>query len=304
MTDPLDALRELIVPADPDPAFAAGLRARLQRALLDPTGAAMTSETTHTQATTADPAELAWPPALTPYIGVADARRAMDWYVEVFDAERRGEPYVMPDGSIGHVELGIGDAVLMLAEGYAPEGATVPTPGEGTSVSLNVQVPDADVTVQRAVDGGAELLRPVGDHPYGRMGVIRDPFGHRWMVQTPPARATRSRHGDIGYVSMVVPDLQRALDFYGAVLGWRFAPGSSEQGRQVENVTPMTGIGGGSERPEVWPCFRVADIDAACRRVRDRGGEADEPSRQPYGRLAECADDQGLRFHLWQPPES
>ena len=30
--------------------------------------------------------EPAWPPTLTPYIVVSDARRAMDWYVEVFGA--------------------------------------------------------------------------------------------------------------------------------------------------------------------------------------------------------------------------
>lgn len=169
-------------------------------------------------------------------------------------------------------------------------------------MSLNVQVPDVDATVQRAVDRGAQLIRPVGDNPYGRMGVLRDPFGHRWMVTTPPPGATRARHGDIGYVSMVVPDLQRALDFYGAVLGWRFAPGSSEQGRQVENVTPMTGIGGGRERSEVWPCFRVTDIDEALQRVREHGGQAEEAEARPYGHLAECVDDQGTRFHLWQPP--
>lgn len=302
MTDPLDALHQPIVPVGPDPGFAANLRARLERALLDPTGVAMTSEST-TTGTAADPAELPWPPALTPYIAVADARRALEWYVEVFDAERRGEPYVMPDGSIGHAELGIGDAVLMLAEGYPEEGMHVPAAEAGTSVSLHVQVPDVDATVRRALAGGAQLVRDVADQPYGRTGVLSDPFGHRWMVQTPPARATRARHGDIGYVTMMTPDLQLAQDFYGAVLGWRFAPGNSEQGRQVENVTPMTGVGGGHERPEVWLCYRVADIDAACRRVRERGGEAEEPTRQPYGRLAECLDDQGLRFHLWQPPE-
>jgi len=60
--------------------------------------------------------EPAWPPALTPYIVVSDARRAMEWYVEVFGAQRRGELHVNADGTIGHAEVGIGDAVLMFAE--------------------------------------------------------------------------------------------------------------------------------------------------------------------------------------------
>ena len=35
MADPLDVLRTPIEPVDPDPAFAADLRARLRRAILD-----------------------------------------------------------------------------------------------------------------------------------------------------------------------------------------------------------------------------------------------------------------------------
>jgi hypothetical protein len=26
-----------------------------------------------------------------------------------------------------------------------------------------------------------------------------------------------------------------------------------------------------------------------------------EPERKPYGLIAECVDDQGATFHLWQP---
>jgi len=47
---------------------------------------------------------------------VSDARRAVDWYVEVLGGRRRGEFHVNPDGTIGHGEVSLGDAVLMLAE--------------------------------------------------------------------------------------------------------------------------------------------------------------------------------------------
>ena len=46
---------------------------------------------------------------------------------------------------------------------------------------------------------------------------------------------------------------------------------------------------------------RVDDIAAAVERVRAAGGRADEPERKPDGLLAECADDQGATFRLWQP---
>ena len=47
--------------------------------------------------------------------------------------------------------------------------------------------------------------------------------------------------------------------------------------------------------------FRVDDIAAAVERVRAAGGRADEPERRPYGLHAECVDDQGVTFRLWQP---
>jgi predicted enzyme related to lactoylglutathione lyase len=47
--------------------------------------------------------------------------------------------------------------------------------------------------------------------------------------------------------------------------------------------------------------FRVDDIGAAVGRVRAAGGHADEPDRKPFGLTAECLDDQGMTFRLWQP---
>ena len=47
--------------------------------------------------------------------------------------------------------------------------------------------------------------------------------------------------------------------------------------------------------------YRVDDIAAAVERVRAAGGHADEPERKPYGLHAECVDDQGATFRLWQP---
>src|SRR5215831_14927161 len=81
--------------------------------------------------------------SLTPYIAVVDASRAIDWYQEVFAAERRGDFVVDPDGQIGHAELAIGDAVLMLSEDRAGD----PWTDSSWRCSLFVRVPDADTTV-------------------------------------------------------------------------------------------------------------------------------------------------------------
>jgi uncharacterized glyoxalase superfamily protein PhnB len=155
MTDPFEALREPVTPVDPDPEFAGRLRMRLSREILASPGGNMSQQTV---AATAE-REPASPPALTPYLVVSDARRALDWYVEVFGAHRRGEPIVNADGTIGHAEVGIGDAVLMLSE----------------------------ASTERARSRGASVEREPASQPYGRRAVIVDPFGHRWILLTPPA---------------------------------------------------------------------------------------------------------------------
>lgn len=302
MTDPMDALRAPVQPVDPDPTFAARLRERLRRAVLDLPGGAMTETTGTTTDRTAE--EVAWPPTLTPYIAVRDARRALDWYVEVFGAHRRGDAYVMPDGSIGHAELGIGDAVLMLAEG-STEVPVQPPEGRGPhSHTIHAQVDDVEDTVRRARQGGAEVEREPVTEPYGRVAVIIDPFGHRWLLNQAPGRATRVRHGDVGYVTLVVPNDERAKEFYRGVLGWQFSTGSIEHGWNVDDVRPPIGLWGSPEQPhEVQLCYRVSDIRAAAERVRQHGGEAGDIDRKPYGLLIECVDNQGAHFQLWQPTD-
>lgn len=250
---------------------------------------------------TASNEHTAWPPALTPYIAVRDARRAIDWYVKVFNAAPRGEPFEMPDGSIGHAELGIGDAVLMLAEG-SDEVPVQPPEATGThSHSIHIQVADVDDTVQRARHEGAEVEREPVDQPYGRVAVVVDPFGHRWMLNQPPAGASRLRHGDIAYITIARTDSGPARHFYGAVLGWQFEAGSVEDGWNVADVRPMVGVAGGARRADVQLCYQVDDIDAAIERVRQHGGTAGEPEPKPYGLLVECVDNQGVRFQLFHP---
>jgi uncharacterized glyoxalase superfamily protein PhnB len=122
---------------------------------------------------------------LSVYLCVADGRRAVRWYTEAFDARRRGEPYIMPDGRLGHAELEIGDSVLMLADEWPELDLLSPTTRGGPSMSVYLEAADADATVERAVGLGARLAGAVTDEPHGRQGTVIDPFGHRWMIVSP-----------------------------------------------------------------------------------------------------------------------
>jgi predicted enzyme related to lactoylglutathione lyase len=108
--------------------------------------------------------------------------------------------------------------------------------------------------------------------------------------------------GDVGYVSLWVPDVERAAAFFAAVLGWSYAPGSGPQGRQVTGQSLHHGLWGGQDRSTLFLCYVVDDVDQAVERVRAAGGQADAPTEEPYGRVANCIDNQGTAFAVFRPP--
>jgi uncharacterized glyoxalase superfamily protein PhnB len=285
MTDPFTALRRPAPPVSPDPVFAANLRARLRHAL-DPKGAPVTIDLEAPVTTS----------AIVPYLAVAGAARAIDWYIVAFGARRRGQPIVMPDGRIGHAELEIAGGLIMLADEYPEIGHVAPTPA-GSPVSLHVTVPDVDAAIDRAVASGAALEREPSNEPYGRAATIRDPFGHRWLVhgpvREPVAPGAAARHGDLAYVSLWVPDVDRARAFFASVLGWRYDP----DGHQIQGRSLHHGLWT-FDRSTLFLCIGVDDLQAAVRRVRQAGGTAEDPHQEPYGRISGCVDDQGMQFAL------
>ena len=237
--------------------------------------------------------------ALVPYLVVRDARSALSWYADAFGARTVGDPY--RDGDrIGHAELDIAGATIYLADPYPEFGLTGPDDGR-VAVTLHLTVPDVDASLDRAAGAGATVERSATDAEYGRTGVIVDPYGHRWMLQTPLEATTPGpRPGDVAYLTLQVPDGARARDFYGAVLGWTAEPGRVPDGWQVEGTTPMIGIGGGTDEPGAVPMYAVDDIEVAVAAVRTAGGQSGEIERQTFGLSALCRDDQGLPFWLGQ----
>jgi PhnB protein len=121
---------------------------------------------------------------LIPYLAVDDAATAVDYYKKAFGATERSR-IDTPDGKIGHVELEIGDSVLMLADPFPHASTLSPSELGGTSASVVMYVPDVDAFVEKAVDEGATITREVVDQFWGdRFGTITDPFGHVWSIGT------------------------------------------------------------------------------------------------------------------------
>ena len=123
-------------------------------------------------------------PRATPYLCWKDAARAIEFYKKAFgatEAMRLSEP----GGRIGHAEIRIGDAPIMLSDEYPEMDVRSPQSLGGSPVLIHLYVDDVDALASRAVAAGAKLLRPVADQFYGdRSGTLTDPFGHRWMIAT------------------------------------------------------------------------------------------------------------------------
>ena len=122
--------------------------------------------------------------SVTPYLIVNGAARAIEFYKQAFGAT---ETFRMerPDGRVGHAEIKIGDSHVMLADEHPEMGARGPQAIGGSPISLVLYVEDVDATVNRAVEAGAKLTRPVANQFYGdRTGGVEDPFGHAWYVAT------------------------------------------------------------------------------------------------------------------------
>ena len=225
----------------------------------------------------------------------------------MFGAELLGDPIVMPDGRIGHAELRIGDAVIMLAGEFPEEDHRSPLTLGGSTVAIQVYVPDSDATYALAVERGATPLRPIGENYGARGGVLRDPFGHRWFVQTqleaddvPVEDAPGRRFGDIGYVTLRVPDAERASRFYGALFGWTMHGGPD--GFHIASITPPGRHPGPASRRPRSACSSASTTSTpSWHAIRELGGEVLSVANYDSGGNAECRDDQGLRFDLFRP---
>lgn len=122
-------------------------------------------------------------PSLIPAIAVHDAKQAIAFYQQAFEATELYRLIDPESGKIGHAELLINGSMFMLSDEYPAYNKTPQALG-GTTVKLTLMVEDVDAIVARASDAGASVLRSPSDEFYGhRSATIRDPFGHEWMLQ-------------------------------------------------------------------------------------------------------------------------
>lgn len=113
---------------------------------------------------------------VTPYIIVQEIDALIDFVKQVFDATET----LRLLGSAGgfHVEISIGNSMMMLGGGGSWEGKPIPA-------ALYVYVDDVDTVYQRALQSGATaLMEPTNEFDGDRRCGVQDPFGNQWFIAT------------------------------------------------------------------------------------------------------------------------
>lgn len=121
---------------------------------------------------------------VTPHLVCAGAGEAIDFYVKAFGAV---DLCRIPgrDGKLMHAAIRIGDSMIFLHDEFPDHGAMGPKARGGSSVTIHLQVEDADAAFERAVAAGATVRMPLADMFWGdRYGNIEDPWGHSWSIAT------------------------------------------------------------------------------------------------------------------------
>ena len=115
---------------------------------------------------------------VTPWLITPDSAAQIAFLEQAFDAkETPGSRMLGPSRGIDHVEVTVGNSVIML---FDTRESWPPTPG-----FFRLYLDDADASYRQALAAGATSVTEVTEMAWGdRIGRVRDPFGNIWWLQT------------------------------------------------------------------------------------------------------------------------
>ena len=128
------------------------------------------------------------PPGLTPILAVSDAHAAIAFYAHAFGATELARIPTPDAKRLLHVRMMVFGTVFVFMD-EIPElasnqsGFHSPDQLKGTSVTLHLQVPDAESVWRQALHAGAVPVIPLAKQFWGELyGRLKDPFGHEWTI--------------------------------------------------------------------------------------------------------------------------
>lgn len=252
-----------------------------------------------------------WVEALVP-----DPDTATAFYAGIFGWHFDG-PGKMPDEPSSEYFVARMRGRDVAGIGSQPDGAPSPV------WTTHVRTDSARATAEAAAAAGGTVVRaPFDVPPVGRMAVLADPAGARFVAWEADGREGAQLVNEPSAWSMsdlYTPDAAAAEEFYGSVFGWNresfggpvsvfrlpgFVGGEPEQPVPRDVVATMVDTGAESGIPAHWrPDFWVADVDGVAARAAELGGSVIEQPSDMSGlpmRGGVVADPSGAAFSVTQ----
>jgi PhnB protein len=230
---------------------------------------------------------------IIPYLVVEGAKELIAFLRTAFEGKERLR-VPLPDGSLMHAEVGIGNSVIELGDANAQHP---PRPA-----TIHVYVEDADAAYQRALGAGATSVYAVTDeHPSGdRQGCVKDKFGNVWYI----AMVKGWTPGPEGALSVQpflhLRDAHKMIPFAEEAFGAdALGVAESEEGK-ILHATIRIGkatfeIDEGGEENPVMPCYLhlyVPETDVCYAAALHAGAVSVEPPcGKPYGERSATVQD-------------
>jgi len=119
--------------------------------------------------------------SITPLLSVRRGTEAVAFYQAAFNAEEHSR-FTDDEGHIV-AQMSVGRAAFIVADEAPDYDQFSPDALGGTTVRIELAVPDPDTAFQQAVKAGGREVFPVEDQSWGmRQGRLVDPYGHHWLV--------------------------------------------------------------------------------------------------------------------------
>lgn len=131
---------------------------------------------------------------VTPYLTVKGAADAIDFYKKAFAATENVRMPAQDGKRLMHADITVnGGRILMSDEfpEYGEEHGVVRAPSDknlaGVAIALHYAKPaGVDAAYRRAMEAGCKSVQePANMFWEARFAMLRDPFGHRWMMNAP-----------------------------------------------------------------------------------------------------------------------
>jgi predicted enzyme related to lactoylglutathione lyase len=121
------------------------------------------------------------------------------------------------------------------------------------------------------------------------------------------AMADKTARGRFVWHELIAPDMAKAHEFYGKVIGWKTQPFEADPSHPVfaASTGPLAGTIADQKQPSHWlPYIGTTDIDATVRQAVELGASLvqDITPNADGGRWARLNDPQGAAFAVHQSP--